>query len=359
MRCGCCARVVFKFNSLLGYRVEQFIEKHNHRLVPVQYQHYLKLNRKLDYVHQKFVLDCARSNIGPTHSFKLLSKFLSGQEGVGCSLLDVCNFSRNMKAFVEGSDAQMMLNELSRKKDRCEAFTFHYEVDSEDKLKRLFWCDPISRMNYYIFGDVVAFDTTYSTNKYCMIFAPFTGKDNHGRPVTFAAGLLSGEDADSFSWLFRKFIECMGYAPRLIITDQDLGMKAAIERVLVGTRHRWCMRYIMLKLADKISKELQADEEFKKVLNHYVWSELIEPNSFEAGWSGIMEKYGLVKDDWFISMFEARSFWVPTYFCDFPMSGLLRTTSISESENSLYKRYTRSCHNLLEFWMNFNHALDD
>lgn len=31
-----------------------------------------------------------------------------------------------------------------------------------------------------------------------MIFAPFTGKDNHGRAVTFGAGLLSKEDADSF-----------------------------------------------------------------------------------------------------------------------------------------------------------------
>ncbi|KAL1545901.1 protein FAR1-RELATED SEQUENCE 5-like [Salvia divinorum] len=34
-----------------------------------------------------------------------------------------------------------------------------------------------------MFGDVVAFDTTYSTNKYRMIFGPFTGKDNHGCPV--------------------------------------------------------------------------------------------------------------------------------------------------------------------------------
>lgn len=41
------------------------------------------------------------------------------------------------------------------------------------------------------------------------------------------------------------------------------------------------------------------------------------------------------------------------------MSGLLRTISISESENSFYKKYTRSRNNLLEFWMSFNHALEE
>lgn len=70
-----------------------------------------------------------------------------------------------------------------------------------------------------------------------MIFAPFTRKDNHARPVTFAAGLLPKEDASSFSWLFQKFVDCMGSTASLIITDQDLGMKKVIKCVLVGTRH--------------------------------------------------------------------------------------------------------------------------
>lgn len=88
-----------------------------------------------------------------------------------------------------------------------------------------------------------------------MIFAPFTGVNNHGRFVTFGAGLLSGEDAASFSWLFEKVVLCMGTAPSLIITDQDLGMKVAIKQVLVETWYRWCMWHIMVKLAEKVPKE--------------------------------------------------------------------------------------------------------
>lgn len=191
-----------------------------------------------------------------------------------------------------------------------------------------------------------------------MIFAPFTGKDNHGRPVTFAAGLLSKEDSESFSWLFKEFVACMGAAPKLMITDQDLGMKVAIKRVFPDTRHRWCMWHIMLKLSDKVSKELHANEDFKKDLNYYVWSKVIEPKVFEEGWGEIMATYDLRDEAWFKIMFKLRKFWVPAFFRDFPLSGLLRTTSISECENSFYKRYTRSHSNLLEFLMNFNHALD-
>lgn len=50
-------------------------------------------------------------------------------------------------------------------KKMYDAFTYNFEVDGDDKLKRVFWCDPIAKRNYHMFGDVVAFDTTYSTNK--------------------------------------------------------------------------------------------------------------------------------------------------------------------------------------------------
>lgn len=147
-----------------------------------------------------------------------------------------------------------------------------------------------------------------------MIFAPFIGKDNNGSPVLFAAGLLSKEDSDSFCWLFRKFVECMGVAPRMIVTDQDLGMKVTIEKVLSGTRHRWCVWHIMLKVADKVPKALHVNETFKTDLNSYVWSEVIDPDVFEEGWEQIMVEYGLEGDKWFDSMFEWREYWVPAYF---------------------------------------------
>ena len=190
-----------------------------------------------------------------------------------------------------------------------------------------------------------------------MIFSPFTGKDNHGKPVTFTAALLSDESTESYSWLFKNFVEAMGPAPKMIVTDQDRGMRAAIRTVLVDTKHRWCMWHIMLKLTDKVPKKTLENEDLKKEIRACVWSELIEPVEFEETWMGIMERYGLVDVDWFINMFENRKMWVPAYFRDFPMGSLIRTTSVSESENSFYKTFTRPRSNLVEFIMSFDHAL--
>ncbi|XP_042035187.1 uncharacterized protein LOC121781522 [Salvia splendens] len=42
----------------------------------------------------------------------------------------------------------------------------------------------------------------------------------------------------------------------------------------------------------------------------------------------------------------------------FPMSSLIKTTSLSESQNSFFKRYSKSRANLMLFYMNYNHALE-
>ncbi|XP_047938722.1 uncharacterized protein LOC125186403 [Salvia hispanica] len=71
-----------------------------------------------------------------------------------------------------------------------------------------------------------------------------------------------------------------------------------------------------------------------------------------------MERYGMEEVDWFKTMFDQRARWVPAYFRDFPMGSLIRTTSVSESENSFYKTFTKPRSNLVEFIMSFDHALE-
>ncbi|KAH6764421.1 hypothetical protein C2S52_013367 [Perilla frutescens var. hirtella] len=118
---------------------------------------------------------------------------------------------------------------------------YDFSVDKNDNLTCVFWVDPIVRRNYAVFGDVVSFDCTYRTNKYEMIFAQFTDKDNHGKCVTFGAALMSGENQGCYIWVFEKFAECMKHHPGMIIMDQDPAMRIAIKQSFPDTRHRLCM----------------------------------------------------------------------------------------------------------------------
>ncbi|VVA41627.1 PREDICTED: FAR1-RELATED SEQUENCE, partial [Prunus dulcis] len=58
-------------------------------------------------------------------------------------------------------------------------FIFKVETNIEHKITRCFWADAIFRQSYKFYGDAVIFDTTYNTNRYCMIFAPIIGVNNH------------------------------------------------------------------------------------------------------------------------------------------------------------------------------------
>ncbi|XP_057249327.1 protein FAR1-RELATED SEQUENCE 5-like [Beta vulgaris subsp. vulgaris] len=81
-------------------------------------------------LHKKFVVDNSKLNIGPTKSFRILKENVGGYDNIGASKQDFKNFSRDLKAYIDGSDAQMK--------------------------------------NYALFGDMVSFDTTYETNRYNM-----------------------------------------------------------------------------------------------------------------------------------------------------------------------------------------------
>lgn len=164
-RFSCMARLILRYSALEGYVVKTFIEEHTHPLLPEAYRHFMKFNRKLDVTHEKFVLNCARANIGAVKSYRLFKEMVGSYSNVGCDVVDFKNFSRDMRAYAIGSDAQMMLDKLIKRRDLCSAFCVEYCVDDNDKLKHLFWSDSISRRNYHLFGETITFDATYGMNR--------------------------------------------------------------------------------------------------------------------------------------------------------------------------------------------------
>ncbi|KAH6776406.1 hypothetical protein C2S52_013967 [Perilla frutescens var. hirtella] len=318
----------------------------------------MKMNSKLKFGHQKFVMDCAKANIGAMGSYKMMKTVAGSYSSIGCSCMQVKNFSRDLKTYIFYVDAQMVIDKLHRKRELCFGFYFEVEVDENDHLKSLFWSDPIARRNFCAFGDVVSLDATYNTNKYNMIFAPFTAKDNHGKCITLATALMTGESIESYTWVFEAFKKCMLHEPDVLITDQDPAIKVAFKRVFQHTRHRLCMWHIMFKITEKVPAILKKDPDFMKQFCSLVWSVNVEPDVFEVKWHEIMNTFDMVEESWFISMYNIREMWIPAYFRDLKMGGLFRTMSSSESENNFFRMHVSAHSNLLQFFMYFENALD-
>jgi len=202
----------------------------------------LKSARDVNPIMKNMLRACHRNNIGTSKAFNLLKYQMGGLENVGCMKRGLQNFHRVLKEVIENSDAHMFVDNFERMKLKNPSFYFAYEMDDKSILKHVFWADGIGRKNYYLFGDVVSFDTPYSTNKYCLIFSRFTGINHHRQSITFGARFSTTEQVESFIWLFDRFLEAMrGQKPPYIVTDQDPTMKIAIERIFDTSIHRFCV----------------------------------------------------------------------------------------------------------------------
>ncbi|WJX12924.1 hypothetical protein P8452_03374 [Trifolium repens] len=166
---------------------------------------------------------------------------------------------------IEAGDAQSLVNHLQNRQAQDALFYYSVQLDQESWLTNVFLRDGKSKVDCDCFGDVVIFDTTYRTNKYNLICAPFVGVNHHWQNAMFGCALLLDETAVSFTWLFKAFLESMGnQQPKTIFTDQDAAMAKAIEEVMPNTSHRLCLWHISKKVPSYLGP-LNSNPQFLRV----------------------------------------------------------------------------------------------
>ncbi|GKA16756.1 FAR1-related sequence 5-like protein [Tanacetum coccineum] len=286
-----------------------------------------------------FVVKVATNKIGATHAHNLLSSMKGGYEYVHATTDDFKNHQRDVNVFIGKSDAQMLINKMENRKMYVPNFTFQYKVENS-KLVAMFWTDEVAKCNYKEFGDIVSFDATFNNNNVSHLVRECY------------------EDTKSYTWLLKAFMTAFLKEPTMIVTDQDGSMKRAIEAVFTKAKHRLCMWHIMQKIPSKICKEIYDETDFKDRFDKIVWNMFIEPLKFEEKWAKLIEDFALQNHKCMTKMFNLREIWISTYFIDSPLSGLMRTTSRSESENSFFKSFTSPGATLVSFMMSYESSME-
>ncbi|GJT76427.1 FAR1-related sequence 5-like protein [Tanacetum coccineum] len=356
--CGCKARVVFDMVPHTSkYTLTTFDVEHNHELDRVEYKHLSKAERKLTYNEQLFIIKAANANIGAVRAHNLYTGLKGSSSLVHGTQTEFKNFTRGVNCFIGDSDAQMLITRMEQRQEFTKDFSFDYFVEDAE-LCGLFWADEVAKCNYKEFGDIVSFDATYKTNKYKMVFVPFTAIDNHRRSVTVGSGLLKKETAEAYGWLLRAFKKAFVRPPNIVVTDQDGAMRLAVAAEFPESKHRLCMWHIMQKIPAKIVSRIYDDTDFKDKFGKIVWNMFIGPEEFEDRWNKLMEEFNLVNHKWLSKMYRLRSSWVPAFFVDSPLCGLMRTTSRSESENSFFSYFTSSGSTLVKFMLCYESAME-
>ncbi|KAK9049408.1 hypothetical protein SSX86_031622 [Deinandra increscens subsp. villosa] len=354
--CGACIRSKFDPETQ-KYTLYTFVEAHNHELIGPEFMDFSSKRRMLDFSTQQFIHQLSLNKIGASVAHNVQCSLKGGHHNVRGTKTEFKNFARAIRIFIGDRDAKLVLDTLEERTKNLHNF-FYESLIVGNELKSLFWADDVSRCNYEVFGEVLAFDATYKTNQYCMIFVPFTGVDHHKKCVTFGAGLISDETIESYTWLLQCFLKAHVTQPRLVLTDQDGSMKSAIEAVFYQSSHRLCMWHIMRKLPSKIEDDAVDNAALRKSIHKLVWNLIIKPCDFEEKWQLLMAEYGLAGHDWLTTMYNMRGDWIPAYFRDLPMCCLMKTTSICESSNAFFKVNSSGGNTLLQFLMCFDTAID-
>ncbi|KAB2599980.1 protein FAR1-RELATED SEQUENCE 5-like [Pyrus ussuriensis x Pyrus communis] len=288
-RTGCQAKIRFLLEDG-EWKVSTFDPEHNHELAMPEERQFLRSNRKISEAH-----------------------------------MDCYNFvSREKRIMLEAGDAQSLINHFKRKQAEDPMFFYTVQVDQENRMTNFFWRDGRSIIDYECFGDVVVFDTTYRTNKYNMICAPFVGVNHHWSNVLLGCAFLLDEKTATFEWLFEAFLESMGnQKPITIFTDQCQAMANAIMVVFPGTCHRLCTWHISTNATRNIPT-LYRIPEFKKLFNKCLDG----------------------------CLYAIREKWCPMFSQD-AFSVRIKSTQRSESMNNVFHRMSTKTMTLTEFVLHY------
>ncbi|XP_057808592.1 protein FAR1-RELATED SEQUENCE 5-like [Salvia miltiorrhiza] len=313
-------------------------------------------NRTISDENAVIIEDMLSSGIGATDAYRYMAQEAGGEDMIGYTKRDCLNYVNMLKILtIEGGDAQTLLNILEDQSAENDDFFYRVRLDEDGRLSHVFWRDSMMKDDFTIFGDVMVFDTTYRTNKYNLICAPFVGLNNYKKNVMFGCAFLSNEKIETFVWLFETFKKSMGGpSPISLFTDQDLAMSKAIEKVFPQTRHRLCIWHLHQNAQSHLGK-LKSDKTFYDAFQRCITG-CIDSYDFEECWKAIVENHNLQNNSWIQRLYELREKWSNAFNKEYFSAGIL-SSQRSESTNHALGFKAKKTTNLTEFYGLFKQTI--
>ncbi|KAL4304329.1 hypothetical protein GQ457_10G016650 [Hibiscus cannabinus] len=354
-RTGCPAIIRFTVQDN-HWIVTRFISEHNHELATPSKRHLLRSARSLPKDKANVINSMVSAGIRPTDVYSYMSNEARGSENVGFTKRDCYNYVNKQKMMViEAGDGQSLLNHFKVRAAEDPMFFYTVQVDQENRMTNFFWRDGRSRIDYDCFGDIVVFDTTYRTNRYNLICAPFVGINHHRQTIMFGCAFLLDETAASFTWLFKSFLQSMGnQSPKTIMTDQDHAISKAIGEVFPDSCHRLCLWHIS-KNANSHLGSLNTNGGFRSLF-HKCMQGCESETEFEETWTKMISDHMLQDHRWLNSLYKCREKWSTAFSIDI-FSSQIKSSQRAEVTNNVLHGISKATTSLMEFILEFENLV--
>ncbi|KAF2930196.1 hypothetical protein DAI22_05g114801 [Oryza sativa Japonica Group] len=316
IRCGYLAKIEIDWNEEKGvWFVQEFDNQHTHELANPYHVAFLGVHRVMSDSKKAQAVELRMSGLRPFQIMEVMENNHDESDEVGFVRKDLYNFfTRYEMKNIKGRDAEDVLKYLTRKQKEDIDFFFKYTTDEGGRLRNVFWADVESRLDYAAFGGVVIFDSTYRVN-------------HHRSTTIFGCRILSNETVNSYCWLLETFLEAMRQVhPKSLITNGDLAMAKAINKVMPGAYHRLCTWHIEENMSRHLRKPKL--DELRKLIY-----ESMDEDEFERRWAEFKENGGTRNGQWIALMYRLREKWAAAY-TDGKYLLVMRSNQRSDSLNS-------------------------
>lgn len=342
-RCGCPAMCRVHVSIYTGrWYVTMFNFDHNHSRLGQTYTSLLPTHRKMNATDIMQMQNFRKVGIRVPHIHAAFANNCGGYHKVGFVRKDMYNQAGKQRR-EQSSDVNGVLNYFNHLRSKDPLMFVAYTVDDCRRLQHLFWCDGESRMNYKVFGDVLAFDATYKKNKYHCPVVVLSGINHHNQTIVFGTAIVTNETEQTYVWLLEQFLYAMkGKAPCSIITDGDVAMKNAIGKVFPNVHHRLCAWHLLRNATSNVRNPAIIPYLQKCMLSDFDVSE------FEEKWNEMVAKFGLEDNNWINELYGKKKMWATAHIRGNFFAGI-RTTSRCESFHMHLSKYVHSRINLTDF----------
>ncbi|XVE89049.1 hypothetical protein DITRI_Ditri19aG0118800 [Diplodiscus trichospermus] len=351
-RTGCPAMIRMRVMDSKRWRVLEVTHEHNHLLGAKIYKSIKKMGAGM----KRKMQSSSDSEVRTIKLYRALVIDAGGTENPNNNLREVRNFSEHPNQLnLKKGDSQAIYNYLCRMQLTNPNFFYLMDLNDEGHLRNLFWVDSRCRASCGYFGDVIYVDNTCLSNRYETPLVALVGINHHGQTVLLGCGLLAGETAESYTWLFKAWLACVsGQCPQTIITDRCNALQNAIAEVFPKSNLRFSLSHIMKKVPEKLGG-LRNYDGIRKTFVKAVF-ETLKAIEFEAAWGFMVQRFGVTEHEWLRSLYEDRARWAPVYLKDTFFAGLSASRP-GENVCPFFDKYVHKQTPLKEFLDKYELAL--
>ncbi|RHZ71330.1 hypothetical protein Glove_260g9 [Diversispora epigaea] len=211
------------------------------------------------------------------------------------------------------------------------------KFDDNNTLTHLFWMTPSQLELWYQFSDIVVQDVTCKTNRYDMALSLFIILDENRNIRLVAQALLIDETKESHEWTFDQInLATDNLHPRVIMTDADPAVHAAIRSTFLTTYPMHCTFHISQNLIKKLQKLLgKKFQEFSS--KFYIVRNTLHKLFFESKWKDLINEYPEAQQ-YLNTLYNTKEAWAHPWTCRQFTAGLHAFSPV-ESLNAWIKSY--------------------